>query len=114
MTQTKRIKVKETSRVRFDFEGKIQYIIEDLESSLQEGWEGIEIDYEYYYGDSQSTRYDLYRFREENDKEYTLRIKQLDAEKVLKQAAKDKRDKLQEIRAKLPTLTEEELKLLGL
>lgn len=115
MKQPKRIQVKETSRVHFDFEGKIQSIIDDLEASLQEGWEGIEVDYEYYYGDSQShTVYDLYRFREENDKEYALRMKQLDAEKALKQAAKDKRDRLKQIRDKLPTLSEEELKLLGL
>ena len=115
MKQPKRIEVRETSCCYFDFDVPLSSLINDIQAAIDEGWEGIETYYEYYYGDSQShTVYKLYKYREENDKEYSLRMKRLEAEKAAKEAAKDKKDKLQQIRDKLPTLSEEELKLLGL
>lgn len=113
--QPPRIKVIEFSLHPLDFEGSLVSLMNDLKEFMSEGWEGIDSDYEYNYGDSQSHRvYKLYKFREENDKEYALRIKKLDAEEAVKQAAKEKKEKLQQIREKLLTLSEEELKLLGL
>jgi hypothetical protein len=83
--QPNRIKVKETERYWGDFEGSLESIIASLQNELDKEWEGIEnqcVAYEDY-----STPY-LYKYREENDKEYEKRMKQLDKEKQVKDAAK--------------------------
>jgi hypothetical protein len=83
--QPNRIKVKETERYWGDFEGSLESIIASLQNELDKEWEGIEnqcVRYEDY-----STPY-LYKHREENDKEYEKRMKQLDKEKQVKDAAK--------------------------
>jgi hypothetical protein len=83
--QPKRIQVKETERYYRDFEGTLTEIITSLQNAIDDGWEGIENEYELY--EDYSTPY-LYKHREENDKEYEKRLKQLDKEKQVKDAAK--------------------------
>lgn len=83
--QPKRIKVKETERYWGDFEGTLTEIITSLQNAIDDGWEGIENEYELY--EDYSTPY-LYKHREENDKEYAKRLKQLDKEKQVKDADK--------------------------
>ena len=83
--QPKRIQVKETERYYRDFEGTLTEIITSLQNAIDDGWEGIENEYELY--EDYSTPY-LYKHREENDKEYEKRMKQLDKEKQVKDAAK--------------------------
>jgi hypothetical protein len=85
--QPKRIQVRETERYcESYFEDSLENIISELQSKLDEGWEGIEMgsdqwtqDHEVFY---------LYKHRPENDTEYEKRMKQLDKEKQVKDAAK--------------------------
>ena len=104
----KRIQVKETQRYHEDFEGSLESIIASLQAELDAGWEGIEKDYEPY-GEYYS--YYLYKHREETDKEYNKRVKQLEKEKAEKAKAKER--KLQQLKKDLANLTEDELKQLG-
>ena len=75
---TNKIKVKETTSIdSYSFEGKLEEIIEMLQDWKNEGkWEGIEIDYY-----EEGTNYQLYKHREETDKEYEKRMKQLEKKK---------------------------------
>jgi hypothetical protein len=69
-----RIKVKETTRY-WDEEGSLKEIISSLQRYLEEGWEGLEIEYERDYGDCEARQVPyLYRYREETDKEYEKRV----------------------------------------
>jgi len=104
----KRIQVKETQRYWGDFEGSLDSIISSLQNDLDAGWEGIEIE-SGYYGDPDE--YYLYKHREETDKEYEKRMKQLEKEKADKAKAKER--KLQQLKKDLANLTEDELKQLG-
>ena len=65
---TNRIQVKETKRYWGNFEGSLESIISQLQSALDDGWEGIDV--EWYYDDDDYTEYYLYKHRPENDKEY--------------------------------------------
>jgi hypothetical protein len=104
----KRIKVKETVSIDAPFDGKLKDIIEQLQDWMNEGeWEGIESEYCQDYGDE----YYLYKYREETDKEYEKRVKQLEKEKAEKAKAKER--KLQQLKKDLANLTEDELKQLG-
>ena len=105
----KRIQVKETTRVdAYNFEGKLEYIISELQNWMNEDkWEGIEVEYDY----DGNIEYSLYKHREETDKEYNKRIKQLEKEKAEKAKAKER--KLQQLKKDLANLTEDELKQLG-
>jgi hypothetical protein len=89
MTNNK-IKVKETSGIElYQFDGKLEDIIAMLQDWKEEGkWEGIELD-EYY----ESCSYQLYKHREETEKEYDKRMKQLEKEKAEKVKAKERRRK---------------------
>ena len=107
----KRIQVKETQKYYGDFEGTLESIIASLQSELDAGWEGIESEYEWDYGGEKYIEYYLYKFREETDKEYEKRMKQLEKEKAVK--AKAKELKLQQLKKDLANLTEDELKQLG-
>ena len=108
-----RIKVKETKRYYGDFEGKLEDIIASLQSDLDEGWEGFEIEYERVYGDCDDhIVYYLYKHREETDKEYNKRMKQLEKEKEEKEKAKER--KLQQLKKDLASLSDADKKLLGL
>jgi hypothetical protein len=107
----KRIKVKETQRYWGDFEGSLESIIASLQSELDAGWEGIESEYEWDYGGEKYIEYYLYKHREETDKEYEKRMKQLEKEKAEKAKAKER--KLQQLKKDLANLTEDELKQLG-
>jgi len=107
----KRIQVKETQRYWGNFDGTLDSIIASLQAELDAGWEGIESEYEWYYGGEKYIEYYLYKHREENDKEYEKRMKQLEKEKVVK--AKVKELRLEQLKKDLASLTDEEKELLG-
>ena len=91
---TNRIQVKETEKYYGDFEGSLESIISQLQSELDEGWEGIETKYERDYGDCHDHEVPyLYKHREENDKENEKRMKLLEKEKAEKLKAKERRRK---------------------
>ena len=91
---TNRIQVKEYKRYYGDFEGSLESIISSLQSELDGGWEGIQIEYERDYGDCHDHEVPyLYKHREENDKEYEKRMKLLEKEKAEKLKAKERRRK---------------------
>ena len=87
---TKRIQVKETEKYYRDFEGPLESIISSLQSKLDDGWEGINIEYEGYDG---CQEYCLYKHRPETNKEYEQRMKLLEKEKAEKLKAKERRRK---------------------
>ena len=92
--QPARIQVKETKRYWGDFDGSLESIIASLQADLDEGWEGIETEYERDYGDCDTHEvYYLYKHREETDKEYDKRMKQLEKEKAEEVKAKERRRK---------------------
>ncbi len=105
----KRIQVKETQRYWGDFDGPLDSIIASLQRELDAGWEGIEVEH---YGYDGAVEYYLYKHREENDKEYNKRMKQLEKEKVEKEKAKER--KLQQLKKDLASLSDADKKLLGL
>ena len=107
----KRIQVKETQRYYRDFDGTLESVIASLQAELDAGWEGIESDWEWDYGGEKYTVYHLYKFREENDKEYEKRLKQREKEKADKAKAKER--KLEQLKKDLANLTKDELKQLG-
>ncbi len=107
MTNNK-IKVKETSGIElYHFEGSLEDVIAMLQDFKNEGkWEGIELD-EYC-----DRSYQLYKHREETDKEYDKRMRLLEdvnAEKVKRQERK-----LQQLKKDLASLSDADKKLLGL
>jgi hypothetical protein len=108
----KRIQVKETERYYGDFEGPLESIIYSLQADLDAGWEGLESEYDWDYGNEKYTVYYLYKHREETDKEYEKRMKQLEKEKANK--VKEKERKLQQLRKDLASLSASDKKLLGL
>ena len=92
--QPARIQVKETKRYWGDFEGSFESIISSLESKLDDGWEGIETEYERDYGDSDSHLvFYLYKHREETDKEYDKRMRVIEKQKAEKLKDKERRRK---------------------
>ena len=109
--QPKKIQVKETQKYYGDIDGKLEDIISSLQAELDAGWEGIESEYEWDYGGEKYTEYYLYKHREETDKEYEKRMKQLEKEKAEKEKAKEK--KLKQLKKDLASLTDEEKELLG-
>jgi hypothetical protein len=111
--QPKKIQVKETQRYWGVFGGTLESIISSLQAELDAGWEGIEIDYERDYGYCHDYEVPyLYKHREETDKEYEKRMKQLEKEKAVKAKAKER--KLKQLKKDLASLTDEEKELLGL
>jgi hypothetical protein len=104
-----KIKVKETTSIdSYSFEGKLEEIIEMLQDWKNEGkWEGIEIDYY-----EEGNNYQLYKHREETDKEYDKRTKLLEKEKAEKVKAKER--KLKQLKKDLASLSDDDKKLLGL
>ena len=108
----KRIKVKETEKYYADFDGPIESIIASLQAELDAGWEGIDSEYDWVYGGEKYPVYYLYKHREETDKEYEKRMKQLEKEKAEKVKAKER--KLKQLKKDLASLTDEEKELLGL
>jgi hypothetical protein len=105
----KRIQVRETQKYcEYSLEGTLESIIAALQAELDAGWEGIESKYVGYDG---VVEYYLYKHREETDKEYNKRIKQLEKEKAEKAKAKER--KLKQLKKDLANLTEDELKQLG-
>ena len=87
---TNRIQVKETQQYWGGFEGSLVDIISKLQSALDEGWEGIDMQYEGYDGYQE---YYLYKHRPETDKEYAKRMKQLEKKKAEELKAKERRRK---------------------
>ena len=113
MIEIKKIKVKETKEYYGDFYGTLESIISQLQSELDDGWEGIEEEYERDYGDCHDHKvYYLYKYREETDKEYNTRMKKLEKEKAEKVKAKEK--KLNQLKKELCSLSDTDKKLLGL
>ena len=91
---TERIQVKETKQYWGDFEGSLESIISDLQSALNNGWEGIDIEYERDYGDCHDHEVPyLYKHRPETDKEYAKRMKLLEKLKENDLKAKERRRK---------------------
>ena len=86
--QPKRIQVKETKEYFGDFEGSLESIIASLQNKLDDGWEGIKNQRDPY--EDYSSPY-LYKHREENDKEYAKRMKELEKQKEREVQQKDKR-----------------------
>ena len=111
MTNNK-IQVKETKRYWEDFEGSLESIIASLQVDLDEGWQGIESDYEYGYYGEKSISYNLYKHREETDKEYDKRMKLLEKEKAEKVKAKERH--LKQLKKDLASLSDTDRKHLGL
>ena len=108
-----KIKVKETKRYWGDFDCSLESIITSLQADLDEGWEGIETEYERDYGDCDPHEvYYLYKHREETDKEYDKRMKQLEKEKAEKVKAKER--KLKQLKKELASLSDTDRKHLGL
>ena len=92
--QPPRIQVQETQRYWGDLDGPLDGLIRELQSLLDEGWEGIEIEYEWDYGDCHSHKVPyLYKHRPETDKEYEKRMKELEKQKEEKLKAKERRRK---------------------
>jgi len=87
---TNRIQVKETKRVYWEFEGSLVDIISKLQSALDEGWEGIDMEYEGYEGFQE---YYFYKHRPETDKEYAKRMKEREKKKAAELKAKERRRK---------------------
>ena len=110
--QPKKIQVKETQKYYGDIDGKLEDIISSLQAELDAGWEGIESEYEWDYGGEKYTEYYLYKHREETDKEYEKRMKQLEKEKAEKVKAKER--KLKQLKKDLASLSDADKKLLGL
>jgi spore germination cell wall hydrolase CwlJ-like protein len=108
----KRIQVKETQKYYGDFDGTLEDIISSLQSELDAGWAGLESEYEWDYDGEKYIEYYLYKHREENDKEYEKRMKQLEKEKAEKAKAKER--KLKQLKKDLASLTDDELKQLGI
>ena len=108
--QPARIQVIETESIdSYSFEGKLESIIDMLQDWKEEGeWEGIEIEYDYENGNS----YQLYKHREETDKEYDKRMKQLEKEKAEKVKAKER--KLKQLKKDLASLSDTDRIHLGL
>jgi len=107
-----KIKVKETQGYYGDFEGSLESIITSLQADLDTGWEGIECEYDYEYSGEESITYYLYKYREETDKEYDKRMKQLEKEKAEKVKAKER--KFKQLKKDLDSLSDVDKKLLGL
>jgi hypothetical protein len=101
--------IKETQRYWGDFEGSLESIIASLQKDLDDGWEGIEVEH---YGYDGAVEYYLYKHREENDKEYNKRMKQLEKEKEEKAKAKER--KLEKLKKDLASLSDADKKLLGM
>ena len=81
--------IKETTSVEcYSFEGKLEEIIEMLQDWKEAGWAGIEIDY---YEDG--NHYQLYKHREETDKEYDKRMRVIEKQKAEKLKDKERRRK---------------------
>jgi hypothetical protein len=105
---TKRIKVKETKEYWGNFDGPLESIIASLQKCKDIGWEGLESKYYMDHGDE----YYLYKHREETDKEYDKRMKQLEKEKAEKVKAKERH--LKQLKKDLASLSDADKKLLGL
>jgi hypothetical protein len=104
-----KIKVKETQEYYGDFEGSLESIIASLQADLDAGWEGIETECNQY---SEYPSHFLYKHREETDKEYDKRMKQLEKEKAEKVKAQQR--KLKQLKKDLASLSDADKKLLGL
>ncbi len=92
-----------------DFDGPLERVIASLQAELNAGWEGIESEYDSDYNGSRYIEYYIYKHREETDKEYEKRMKQLEEEKE-----KAKEQKLKRLKKDLASLSDADRKLLGL
>ena len=94
LKMTDRLQFKQTEKYYGDFEGSFESIISQLQSELDAGWEGIEIEYE-----CNRSKYYLYKFRTETDLEYGKRMNLLDeAEKEELKAKEERRKEYEKLR----------------
>ena len=107
--QPKRIQVKVTQEYCGDFEGSLESIIASFQAYLDAGWEGLQKEWEPY---DPCPSLLLYKHREETDKEYEKRMRQLEKEKAEKVKAKER--KLAQLKKDLASLSDADKKLLGL
>ncbi len=107
----KRLKIKETERFYGDFDDCLKVIITGLQLKQEEGWEGIETEYENDYGDPnyRYAVYYLYKYREETDEEYDKRV-----ELLQKREQEQKIKRLEQLRKEISSMSDEDKKLLGL
>jgi hypothetical protein len=78
--------IRETKTIYFsDLEGTFEEVMTKLQNWKNEGWEGLECDYNY-----ESTVYELYKHRLETDEEYNHRMSN---EKLMKERAEAQRRK---------------------
>ena len=109
-----RINVKVTKSFNWEeFSGDFDSIISQIQD-LKDEWVGVEAYTSAGY-DIQSpvrTAFRLYKFREENDKEYKDRMKSL--EYVNKAKLKQKRERLKQLKKEISSLSDDDKKLLGL
>ena len=100
--------IKETTSVEcYSFEGKLEEIIEMLQDWKEAGWEGID-----FYGYVDGNDYQLYKHREETDKEYDKRMRVIEKQKAEEVKAKER--KLKQLKKDLASLSDTDRKHLGL
>lgn len=62
--------IRETKTIHLsELEGTLEEVMSKIQDWKNEGWEGLECDYQY-----ESTYYELYKNRLETDEEYNLRM----------------------------------------
>jgi hypothetical protein len=116
-----RIKVKVTQGFSWDnYTGEFDSVI-SLIQDLKDEWVGIEAytDGGYDIHSSVYTAFRLYKFREENDKEYKERMRRLEYEnkqklREEKRKLKEKKERFKQLKKEISSLSDDDKKLLGL
>jgi len=116
-----RIKVKVTQVFSWDnYTGEFDSVI-SLIQDLKDEWVGIEAytDGGYDIHSSVYTAFRLYKFREENDREYKDRMWRLECEnkeklREEKRKLKEKKERLKQLKKEISSLNDDDKKLLGL
>lgn len=87
-----KIRIRETQKIySSEFGGKIDYIISQLQTWKEEGWEGIDVDH--YYED---TNFELYKHRLETDEEYERRTN--DFQKIEQKLKESRRKQYEQLK----------------
>ena len=116
-----RINVKVTKSFNWEgFNGDFDSIISQIQD-LKDEWVGVEAytDGGYDIHSPVYTAFRLYKFREENDKEYKDRMKRLEYDNKVKlreekRKLKEKKERLKQLKKEISSLSEDDKKLLGL
>jgi predicted metalloprotease len=121
MTEESRIKVKVTKNFGW-YTGDLDSVISNLQELKDEGgWVGVETytDGGYDIHSDVFTAFRLYKFREENDKEYKDRMRRVEYDKKQqlikeKRELKKKKERLKKLKKEISSMSAEDKKLLGL